>query len=144
MPKFPTNCPPIDFEDALNMILESIAMEELGLSHLINAEGEKLQYILGTLPGSPGYEKASVEDVLAVNKSIKCLLDSIMQNQIIIKSKMECAIGAREGNKPCPPGIPGPPGQRGAPGATGPTGASVYTQQVKKHLTFSYKVVLLA
>ena len=38
----------------VNQILSSIAMEELGMSHILNAEGEKLQYILGTLPGLSG------------------------------------------------------------------------------------------
>ena len=49
MPSFPNIDPPIQREDAVNQILSSIAMEELGLSHILNAEGEKLQYILGTL-----------------------------------------------------------------------------------------------
>ena len=51
MPSFPNIDPPIQREDAVNQILSSIAMEELGLSHILNAEGEKLQYILGTIPG---------------------------------------------------------------------------------------------
>ena len=51
LPSFPVVNPPIEREDAVNQILSSIAMEELGLSHILNAEGEKLQYILGTLPG---------------------------------------------------------------------------------------------
>ena len=50
MPSFPNIDPPIQREDAVNQILSSIAMEELGLSHILNAEGEKLQYILGTIP----------------------------------------------------------------------------------------------
>ncbi len=41
-------------------------MEKLGLSHILNAEGEKLQYILGTLPGLSG-PPATVSDVLAAN-----------------------------------------------------------------------------
>ena len=55
LPSFPVVNPPIEREDAVNQILSSIAMEELGLSHILNAEGEKLQYILGTLAryGSP-------------------------------------------------------------------------------------------
>mgnify|MGYP001543905579 CR=1 FL=1 len=54
LPSFPVVNPPIEREDAVNQILSSIAMEELGLSHILNAEGEKLQYILGTLPGLSG------------------------------------------------------------------------------------------
>lgn len=34
-------------EEALTMIIASIAMEELALSHILNAEGEKLQFISG-------------------------------------------------------------------------------------------------
>ena len=52
MPSFPPNGADLTREEALTMIIASIAMEELALSHIINAEGEKLQYILGTLPGA--------------------------------------------------------------------------------------------
>ena len=43
LPTFPTVDPPIDRENAVTQILSSIAMEELGLSPRLNAEGEKLQ-----------------------------------------------------------------------------------------------------
>ncbi|SFX00503.1 hypothetical protein SAMN04487866_101158 [Thermoactinomyces sp. DSM 45891] len=36
-------------EDSINLLLISIALEEIGLSNILNAEGEKLQYVLGTL-----------------------------------------------------------------------------------------------
>lgn len=55
-PFFPHVTPGVTLnrEDAIRLILASIAMEELGLSRILNAEGEKLQYVLGTLPGMTG------------------------------------------------------------------------------------------
>lgn len=124
-PKFP-NPPDITREDTLNMLLTSIAMEELGLSHIINAEGEKLQYILGTLKCADGMEP-SIEQLLQVNDSITCLLDSVMQNQIFLKSKMEKVLNSIEYPNMGPTGATGatgPTGPQGPPGgATGATGS---------------------
>ncbi|MDQ0418021.1 hypothetical protein J2Z48_002210 [Croceifilum oryzae] len=36
-------------EDSINLLLTSIALEELSLSQILYTEGEKLQYVLGTL-----------------------------------------------------------------------------------------------
>lgn len=108
-PSFPNINPPIQREDAVNQILASIAMEELGLSHILNAEGEKLQYILGTLPGVTG-PAATIEDVLNANESVRNLLDTAAQNQLFFKSKMQAALASSE--------------MQGATGATGPTGSA--------------------
>ncbi len=117
LPEFPTISPEITREGALNMILASIAMEELALSHILNAEGEKLQYILGTLPCSCDSIDPSFCQLMEANKSIGCLLDSVMQNQAFLKSKMEKVLESIEHPNT------GPTGPTGPTGSTGPTGA---------------------
>ena len=102
-------------DDAINLILTSIAMEELGLSHVLNAEGEKLQYVLGTLSGITG-PGATVQDVLDVNSSVKNLLTQAATNQQILSSKMQAALSASNIT-----------GATGATGATGPAGANGIT-----------------
>lgn len=102
MPSFPPHGADLTREEALTMIIASIAMEELALSHIINAEGEKLQYILGALPGSAPC--AAPQDVLAVNKSVASLLDVVAQNQMLLKSKLERVLEAcPPPAAPCPP-----------------------------------------
>ncbi len=124
LPSFPNVDPPIQREDAVNQILSSIAMEELGMSHILNAEGEKLQYILGTLPGLSG-PAATVKDVLDANGSVKALLETTAQNQLLLKSKMQCALDTTPAQGPAgPTGAAGPTGPAGPTGATGPTGAA--------------------
>ena len=121
-PTFPDN-PDITRDDAVNQILSSIAMEELGLSHIINAEGEKLQYVLGTLPGITG-PGATIEDLLNTNESIQNLLQNASYNQLLLKSKMQQALSASEMTGPAGPAGPqGPPGNPGGPaGPAGPEG----------------------
>lgn len=135
---FPDN-PDITRDDAVNQILSSIAMEELGLSHIINAEGEKLQYVLGTLPGITG-PAATIEDLLDTNESIQNLLQNAAYNQLLLRSKMQQALSASEmtgaagptgpqgpagdpGGPTGPQGPQGPTGPMGPGGAQGPTGA---------------------
>lgn len=96
LPKIPDMNPNVTVgkEDALNLLLFSIGMEEIGLSHIINAEGEKIQYILGTLVDADGNtigppEKASVQEVLAVNKSVGGTLKNVLRNQLLLQLKLE-------------------------------------------------------
>ena len=115
LPSFPNIDPPIQRENAVNQILSSIAMEELGLSNILNAEGEKLQYILGTLPGLSG-PAATVEDVLSANESVRDLLKTAVQNQLFLKSKMQGALEASPMQGPAgPTGPAGPAGAAGGP-----------------------------
>ena len=86
MPSFPPHGADMTREEAITMIIASIAMEELALSHILNAEGEKLQYILGTLPDTSPC--ACPEDVLAVNKSVTDLVEAVTQNQMLLKNKL--------------------------------------------------------
>ena len=39
----------ITTEETIPLLLASIALEELALAHIMNAEAEKLQFVLGTL-----------------------------------------------------------------------------------------------
>ncbi len=114
MPTFPQNDPPLSREGSLNEIIASIAAEELSLSHILNAEGEKLQYVLGTLPGLD--EAASLDEVLRINQSVKDTVSSIMEQQMMLSAKLGAALKA--------PIIPGPAGPAGPAGPTGPDGAA--------------------
>ena len=113
MPTFPKNDPPLSREGSLNEIIASIAAEELSLSHILNAEGEKLQYVLGTLPGLD--EAASLDEVLRINQSVKDTLSGIMEQQMMLSAKLSAALKS--------PTIPGPAGPAGPAGPTGPAGA---------------------
>ena len=121
MPSFPAVDPPIARDDAVNQILSSIAMEELALSHILNAEGEKLQYVLGTLPGLSG-PPATVEEVLAANESVRGLLETSVQSQLFLNAKLQGALRAAQAQGAT--GATGPTGATGATGATGPTGVT--------------------
>ena len=77
LPTFPQMDPPLTREGSLNEIIASIAAEELSLSHILNAEGEKLQYVLGTLPGLE--TAAALDEVMEVNQSVQETLSDVME-----------------------------------------------------------------
>jgi len=118
LPQFPIDPSAMSRDDAINLVLASIAMEEVGLSHIINAEGEKIQYVLGTLSGTSG-PGATIQDVLDVNSSVTNLLEQAAANQQALSDKMTAALSSP--TMVGPTGATGPIGPSGGP--TGPTGA---------------------
>lgn len=100
LPYFPEDALGITCEQAFNMLLGSIAMEELALSHIMNAEGEKLQYVIGTLSNQPRC-CATPKDILEVNRSVSELLEKVAYNQILLKGKLQQVLEARASQ--CPP-----------------------------------------
>lgn len=89
-------------ESVINQILSSIAMEELALSHIINAEGEKLQYALGTLSEKGCSGRYRPEDLLELNKSIRDTLEIVTHSQMLLNSKLKAALEVKAQGCPTP------------------------------------------
>ncbi|MEQ5998337.1 BclA C-terminal domain-containing protein [Bacillus amyloliquefaciens] len=121
-------------DDTINLLLSSIAMEELEMAHILNAEGEKIQYALGTIPGLTG-PPSSLADILNLNESVRDTLDSLMKQELLLGSKLDSIsniptlAGPTGATGPTGPagGPAGPTGAIGPAGATGPTGPTGVT-----------------
>lgn len=136
-PNIPNITPSITLtrDQAINLIMSSIAMEELGLAHIINAEGEKIQYALGTLPGISG-PPASLAQILEVNNSAKAMLDTIFRQEMMLDSKLKTATTL----KPVigPSGVTGPAGVAGGViSVNGQTGAVLLDSDEIEALPYS-------
>jgi hypothetical protein len=82
--------------DAINLLLVSIAMEEIGLSHIINAEAEKIQYVVGTLHGTG--PAASIDDILKINQDVRKTLSEVVRKELLLQMKLETVMCAKH---PC-------------------------------------------
>jgi len=100
MPQFPKVDEILTRDEAINAILTSIAMEEAALSHIINAEGEKIQYALQHMDKENCCKSMCM--LLRVNYSVADLIDQITDLQLILKSKMRLAAGMVSEGNPCP------------------------------------------
>ena len=106
MPQFPDSKKILTREEAINAILTSIALEEVALSHIINAEGEKIQYVIQQAQKKHG---ADLNAVLMTNKSVANILEQIKDIQIILKSKLRIAADLLPDNPSPKPPKPKPP-----------------------------------
>lgn len=93
-PSIPDVSPAIDItiEESVNLLLASIAFEELGLAHIINAEAEKIQYVLGTLDEQAPPEPPTIDDLLEINRSVETTLRNVIKNQMLLQFKLEDAL----------------------------------------------------
>jgi len=74
-------CSPTTKSQAVTNIIESIALEETELAHIINVECEKMQKGISLAK--------NIDDLISLNTSVKDTLTSIIKIQILLQFKLE-------------------------------------------------------
>ncbi|MFF2907592.1 hypothetical protein [Paenibacillus sp. NPDC057934] len=84
MPNIPDIKPEIILKrsEVINLLLTSIALEEISLSHIVNAEAEKLQKVIQE-------HCFSLQDALRINDSAERTLRTVIKNQMLLHFKLE-------------------------------------------------------
>ncbi|MNC50901.1 hypothetical protein D3C75_1001690 [compost metagenome] len=84
LPNIPNITPIITLtrQESITLLLSSIALEEIALSHILNAEGEKIQRLLQN-------EAVTLDDMLHINRSVERTLRNIIKNQMLLQMKLE-------------------------------------------------------
>ena len=67
---------------AITDLIESIALQEAGLAHIINAEGEKIQAALET-------EDVTIADLIAINQPVADTLTKVIKLEMLLEFKLE-------------------------------------------------------
>lgn len=121
LPNIPNITPDVTLTrcETLNLLLSSVAMEEIGLSHILQAEAEKIQMYLDAFDDPP------FRELLVLNRSTERLLRTIMKSQLLLQTKLEDIIYLQDSeicmdpndpddpcddpDDPCDPHFPNPP-----------------------------------
>lgn len=67
---------------AINDIIESVALQQAALSHILNAEGEKLQ-------SAVRLEEIGPAELLQFNQSVEKTIRTVAQLEVILQSKLQ-------------------------------------------------------
>ena len=82
---------------AISDIIESVALEQAALAHILNAEGEKIQKVVN--PWGPLAEDSAAADpfpwhpttqeLLDTNKSVKRMVDAVSRLELVLQAKLD-------------------------------------------------------
>lgn len=72
-------------EEVFTDIITSVALQESALSHILNAEGEKMQRVIEM-------ENVTREELLCLNKSAELMVDVIARLEMILYAKLETVL----------------------------------------------------
>ncbi len=71
---------PITRDVAISNIIQSVALEQTAISHILNAEGEKIQKVVAN---------GTIDEMLLVNQSVKSVVKSISNLEMILSAKLD-------------------------------------------------------
>ena len=83
-------------EQALTMVIASIAMEESALGRIIDAEGEKIQYVLGTLvvPDRGLSGGITIANLVDLDTTVASVMQGVAASMVALTEKLRVALAA--------------------------------------------------
>ncbi len=90
---------PVSRCQAITDVIESIALEETGIAHVINAEGEKIQAALEIA--------TTIDELVTINESVRKTLIDVSKVQMLLQYKLDIA-GSLECEEEAPAPTPAP------------------------------------
>jgi len=83
----------VTLDESIVMLLSSIALEEMALAHIINAEAEKVQFVLGLFDSETGSEAGTeVAQILDVNESVQKTMHDVILKEMLLLMKFESVL----------------------------------------------------
>lgn len=83
-------------EEAYFDLLESIALEEAGIAHLLNAEGEKIQAAVALMQEG----KITSNRVIEIQKSVIKVIRAAIQIEIVLQFKLDDLLNINKNDEP--------------------------------------------
>ncbi len=95
LPNIPDITPDIKLKrsEAINLLLASIAMEEIAIAHILNAEGEKIQLVLS--------QKPSIHELSQINRSTERMIRNLIKKEMLLQFKLENVMDLEEEEEEC-------------------------------------------
>lgn len=90
--------PDRDRDEVINDLFESIAIEELAIGHLINAEAEKIQWSIGQLNND--FIELDLTEIVAIQRQIERVLKVATKFQMLLQFKLENIIDLEQDEEP--------------------------------------------
>lgn len=69
-------------DEVITDLIESVAMQETSLSHILNAEGEKMEAILSM-------EGTTADELLRMNQSAERMTGAVARLELLLQGKLE-------------------------------------------------------
>lgn len=92
MPQIPDGKYRPGFDETIIDLLESIALEEMALSHVMNAEGEKLQEVIKQY----GMEQICFCQLEEASKSTNGMLNTLIMKEWLLLNKLNTVIDVKK------------------------------------------------
>ncbi len=88
MPQIPPRNHKPEICEVVTSLIEAVAIEELAIAHIINAEGEKLQEVIKKF----AHCHLSFEELEKIYKNTNLLMNNLIMKEWILLSKMNSAL----------------------------------------------------